>query len=67
MIILEKNGIKMEVCTEVQASVFERNGYVRVNGADNIPLPKPEQVEEAETVEEAPKRRRRRSVTKLAE
>ena len=31
MIILQKDGLRMEVCTEVQASVFERNGYKRVD------------------------------------
>ena len=58
----------MEVCTELQASVFERNGYVREK-------PEPKSVEkpvetvivdeqkpqEPEQPEEQPKRRKRRA------
>lgn len=36
MIILEKDGLRMGVCTDVQASVFERNGYKRVNGSKAV-------------------------------
>lgn len=61
MITLEKDGLKMEVGTELQASAFEKNGYVRVTAE---PAKEPEQKQEK--TEEVPKRRRRR-VTPSAE
>lgn len=33
MITLERDGVFMEVATELQASVFERSGYKRVEQA----------------------------------
>lgn len=57
MITLKKDNIVMEVCTEVQASVFLRSGYVRV---DNVPAEAAD-VTAAETPKEAPKRRRRKA------
>lgn len=64
MIILEKNGIKMEVCTDVQASAFEKNGYVRVT-AEPVLTKEQEPVQEPQPeVEETPKRRRRRVASK---
>jgi hypothetical protein len=64
MIRLKRDNLVMEVCTEVQASVFERNGYVRVK-----PEPKPVETvivnepkpQEPEQPEEQPKRRRRKA------
>ena len=64
MIILEKDGLQMEVCTDVQASVFERNGYKRVT-AKPVPEKEPEPEQEPQPeVEETPKRRRRRVASK---
>ena len=59
MIILEKDGLKMEVCTELQASAFEKNGYVRVQGKVKAEEPK-----QAEAVAETPKRRGRKAAAK---
>ena len=39
MIILVKDGLRMEVCTDVQASVFERNGYKRVDAHKAVEKP----------------------------
>lgn len=66
MIILEKDGLQMEVCTDVQASAFEKNGYVRVK-AESVNEPVQETAKEPEPqpeVEETPKRRRRRVASK---
>ena len=66
MIILEKDGLQMEVCTDVQASAFEKNGYVRVK-AESVSEPVLETAKETEPqpeVEEQPKRRRRRVASK---
>ena len=66
MIILEKDGLWMEVCTDVQASAFEKNGYVRVK-AETVSEPVQETAKEPEPqpeVEETPKRRRRRVASK---
>jgi hypothetical protein len=63
MIILEKDGLRMEVCTDVQASAFERNGYKRVT-AEPVPKKEQEPEQEPEKVEETPKRRRRRVASK---
>ena len=64
MIILEKDGLRMEVCTEVQASAFEKNGYVRVT-AEPVLTKEQEPVQEPQPeVEETPKRRRRRVASK---
>lgn len=67
MIILEKDGLRMEVCTDVQASAFEKNGYVRVK-AESVSEPVQEIAKEPEPepekVEETPKRRRRRVASK---
>ena len=53
MITLVKNGVYMEVSTDQLASLFERNGYARVEAAAE---PKP--VEEPEPTK--PKRRSRK-------
>ena len=52
MITLVKNGVYMEVGTEQLASLFERNGYVRV-GTANIEeeVAKPEKVEEPKPID----------------
>ena len=55
MIILERDGLKMEVCTELQASAFLKNGYVRVQTGVEAVQEKP-----TEAIAETPKRRRRR-------
>ena len=76
MITLVRDGIVMQVASELQASVFERNGYVRVDtdgtteGRDNAgeqetvaPATQPAKEEkpvEADPAPEKPKRRRRR-------
>ena len=56
MIILEKDGLKMVVSTELQAAAFTKNGYVRVKAEKQV---EPEQKPVA--VEESPKRRRRKA------
>jgi len=48
MITLVKNGVYMEVSTEQLASLFERNGYVRVEAEKTV-----ETAEEPKTVETA--------------
>ena len=65
MITLRKNNITMEVWSEVQASVFERNGYVRVEKPEEKPMV--EAQTETVVVEEAPKpkRRRRKAVEEI--
>lgn len=60
MIILERDGLKMEVCTELQASAFEKNGYVRVQGKAG----KAEEPKQAEAVAETPKKRGRKAAAK---
>lgn len=57
MITLKKDNVVMEVETEVQASVFLRNGYARV---DNVPAEATAETA-AETPKEEPKRRRRKT------
>ena len=49
MITLKRDNIIMEVATELQASVFLRAGYVRVDGAD-----KAAETVKAETVKKEP-------------
>ena len=75
MITLVKDGIVMEVATELQASVFIRSGYKRVEApAENTPerdfateeakvetAPNAEPEPEMPVSEDAPKRRRRRA------
>jgi len=48
----------MEVCSELQASVFEKNGYTRVEAEEVVNEPQ---------VSEEPKRRRRRTKAETAE
>lgn len=56
---LERDGKVMEVCNELQASVFIRNGYKVVN--DKEQPPKVEKTEETLVKEKpAPKKRSRR-------
>lgn len=76
MITLEKDGKMMEVCSELQASVFERNGYKRVRKdaltgentvqtnmeVSDFPMNAPETPVEETAATEKPKRRRRRVV-----
>lgn len=65
MITLKRDNIVMEVATELQASVFLRAGYVRVDKAElaaetvKAETAKEEPAQEAEAVPEKPKRRRR--------
>ena len=60
MIILKKDGVSMEVCNDVQASIFVRNGYVRAYEPKTEG--KPVETEIAASEEEAkPVRRRRRA------
>ena len=72
MITLVRDGIVMQVASELQASVFERNGYVRVTdgtteGRDNAgeretvaPATQPAKAEaKSDPAPEKPKRRRR--------
>lgn len=71
MITLKKDGIVMGVSTEFEASVFLRNGYVRVDNSEektatvgavdteNAQDDAPEAVEKVSAVSEKPKRRRR--------
>lgn len=63
MITLKRDNIIMEVATELQASVFLRAGYVRVDGADKAAeTVKAETVKKepaTEAVPEKPKRRRK--------
>lgn len=71
MITLKRDNIIMEVATELQASVFLRAGYVRVDGVDKAAetvKKEPAQAVETETAEaepateavpEKPKRRRK--------
>lgn len=64
MITLKKDDVVMEVATELQASVFLRHGYKRVEAApavkeETIPEEKP--VVEQKPSEQKPLRRGRRS------
>lgn len=52
MIRLERDGLVMEVCNELQASVFERNGYVRVKAKQPEPVV---EVKPVEPVAQEPK------------
>ena len=75
MITLVRDGIVMEVATELQASVFIRSGYKRVEAPEAPKTPKrnfateeaqetaPIADPESETpvTDEAPKRRRKRA------
>lgn len=66
MITLVRDGIVMQVASELQASVFERNGYVRVadgttEGRDNAgeqetvaPATQPAKASEKVTLDEQP-------------
>ena len=65
MITLIRDGIVMEVATELQASVFERSGYKRIEKVEHVQVKEPVQVvaPEPEKVEEQkPKRRTRKKV-----
>lgn len=65
MITLIRDGIVMEVATELQASVFERSGYKRIEKVEPVQVKEPVQVvaPEPEKVEEQkPKRRTRKKV-----
>lgn len=81
MITLKRDNIIMEVATELQASVFLRAGYVRVDGVDKAAetvkaetvKKEPAQAVEAETAEAEPateavpeKPKRRRKPAKQA-
>lgn len=68
MITLVKNGVYMEVGTEQLASLFERNGYVRV-GTANIEeeVAKPEKVEEPKPIEELVKEEEPEAVEPIPE
>ena len=59
MIILQKNGRYMAVATDLQASAFERNGYVRVEEktAEVPEVKAPEPVELVATEPVAEKRK----------
>ena len=57
MIRLAKDNVVMEVSSELQASVFEKNGYVRVTEAKAV---EPAPVEEEPKQEEPQKRLRKR-------
>ena len=74
MITLVRDGIVMEVATELQASVFIRSGYKRVEAPETPKTPErnfateaqetaPNADPESETPvsDEAPKRRRKRA------
>ena len=65
MITLVRDGIVMEVATELQASVFERSGYKRVEKVEPVPVTEPVQVvaPEPEKVEEPKPKRRTRKKT----
>ena len=61
MITLKRDNIVMEVATELQASVFLRSGYVRVDKEKLMAeATKADPVKEADHVPEKPKRRSRR-------
>lgn len=61
MITLKRDNIVMEVATELQASVFLRSGYVRVDKEKLMAeATKADPVKEADPVPEKPKRRSRR-------
>ena len=57
MITLERDGVRMEVCTELQASAFVKNGYTKVEDV----------VAEESVVSEEPKRRRRKTKAEAEE
>ena len=58
----------MEVATELQASVFERSGYKRVDKVEPVSIKEPETVVTAEPEkEEEPKKPRRRTRKKTEE
>ena len=61
MITLERDGIVMEVATELQASVFIRSGYRRIEKVEPTAISEPETVvtSEPEKVEEKKPVRRR--------
>lgn len=69
MIRLKKDSLVMEVCTDLQASVFERNGYVRIEDGNGIEMPEPiiEEQKPSEPVAEQPKRRRRKATVETTE
>ena len=58
MITLKKENVVMEVESEIQASVFLRNGYEKVGNAPAEAVP-----DTAEVPKEEPKRRRRKATT----
>lgn len=61
MITLTKDGKKMTVSTELQASVFLRNGYTEVKAEAKAEAKAEEPVEEDAKIAEPKKRRRRKS------
>lgn len=63
MITLEKNGIFMEVATELQASLFLRNGYSIVT----TEAEKPVRIEVVEQPEKPVKKKRTRKAKVEAE
>ena len=66
MITLERDGKRMEVATELQASVFMRSGYVKVDKSAKVETPvadEPKETAEQAAETEKPKRRRRSQKT----
>lgn len=65
MITLKKGDVVMRVASELQASVFLRNGYERVD--ESLPAETPVKVSSedprADEAKEEPKKRRRRKPT----
>ena len=67
MITLIRDGIVMEVATELQVSVFERSGYKRVEKVEPVAIKEPVTVvtpePEKEEEPKKPKRRTRKAKT----